>query len=164
MRAIGTGMASVCLLVAACGEGSGIGTGTTGTPAEYENIAGDYTAPVSAVGPDAALTGTMAMTLVQSESTFTGTYEITGTLEVAGIQSAVTLLGDVNGGTLEAGENPSLQMNWSPTGCGPLFFSNSGTYSTALERITVEPAEIPVQEPGCGSIVRSVRDTLLFDR
>jgi hypothetical protein len=104
----------------------------------------------------------MVMTLTQSDSTFVGTYEIVGTLDDNGAVGPVTLLGAVNSGTLAAGKNPMLQMNWSPDGCGPLFFSNSGTYSSTLQQITVSPAEIPVQDAGCLSIVRSVPDTLLF--
>jgi len=162
MRTIGVGIAAVCLGLAGCGDGSGIGPGISGTTPAYENIAGVYSAEVTGVGPDVALTGTMVMTLIQSESTFVGTYEIVGTLDDGGVVGPVTLLGAVNSGTLEAGKNPLLQMNWSPDGCGPLFFSNSGSYASALQQITVAPAEIPVQDAGCLSLVRSVPDTLVF--
>lgn len=163
MRTIGVGIAAVCLGLAGCGDGSGL-SGISGAAPVYEDISGAYSAEVTAVGSDVALTGTMVMTLTQSESTFVGTYEIVGTLDDNGVVGPVTLLGAVNSGTLTAGKNPSLQMNWSPDGCGPLFFSNSGTYSSTLQQITVSPAEIPVQDTGCLSIVRSVPDTLVFVR
>lgn len=164
MRRVGVGIAAVCLGLAGCGEGSGLGTGISGSSPSYADIAGVYSAEVTAVGPDVALAGTMVLTLVQSESTFAGSYEIVGTLDDGVTVGPVTLLGDVIGGTLEAGKNPSLQMNWSPAGCGPLFFSNSGTYASALQQITVAPAEIPVQDAGCIALVRTVPDTLLFER
>lgn len=163
MRTIGVGIAAVCLGLAGCGDGSGI-SGISGSTPSYEDISGVYSAEVTAVGPDVALAGTMVMTLTQSDSTFVGTYEIVGTLDDNGVVGPVTLLGAVNSGTLDAGKNPLLQMNWSPDGCGPLFFSNGGSYSSTLQEITVSPAEIPVQDAGCLSIVRSVPDTLVFVR
>lgn len=164
MRTVGVGIAAVCLGLAGCGEGSGFGTGISGSSPSYEDIAGVYSAEVTAVGPDVALSGTMVMTLTQSDSTFVGTYEIVGTLDDGRVVGPVTLLGAVNSGTLEAGKNPLLQMKWSPDGCGPLFFSNSGSYASALRQITVAPAEIPVQDAGCIALVRTVPDTLLFER
>jgi len=164
MRITGIALAAAWVAAVGCGDGSGSGTGFSGSSPTYEDIAGQYSATVSAAGTDLDLTGTMVMTLVQDGGTFSGTYELTGTTVAGGVSTPVILVGEVNSGTLTAGDNPALAMNWSPAGCGPLFFANSGTYSNALERITVEPAEIPVQDPGCVALVRSVVDTLLFER
>jgi len=111
-----------------------------------------------------ALTGTMYLFLSQTGGTFTGSYAVVGILEEGLASAQVTLLGAVVNGTVALGTNPALQMELSPTGCGPLSVLNSGSYASALQDITLSPATIPVQDLACSGILRSVVDSLTFVR
>jgi len=162
MRTFGLGLAAFCAVLAGCEGGTGSGSGISGPAPTYEDIAGEYSSPVTASSPGMTLTGTMYLFLSQTGGTFTGSYAVVGTLEEGLASEQVTLLGAVVNGTLALGTNPALQMDLSPTGCGVTFVRNSGTYASALKNITLSPATIPVQDLACSGILRSVTDTLTF--
>ena len=165
MRAYGLGLASVCLLaLGGCESGTGSGPGISGPPPTYEDIAGQYSAPVSATSTGLVLTGTMYLFLTQEDSSFRGSYAVVGTLEEGAASEPITLIGAVSNGALALGSNPALTMEFNPIGCGATFVLNAGSFSGSLETITLPDATIPVQDLDCAELLRTVVGTLEFTK
>ncbi len=161
MRVREIGVAAACLAsLAACESGSGSGSGVTGPPPSYADIAGQYSAPVSAPGTGLLLTGTMYLFITQDGGTFRGSYAVVGTLDEGTATGPVTLLGAVVNGTLVTGSDPSLQFDMRPAGCGAVVLQSTGAYASTAGTITLSPANIPVQDLDCLDILRSVSDTV----
>ena len=165
MRFLRLGLASaLMLLVVGCESGTGSGQGITSPPPSYEDIAGQYSAPVSATSTGLVLTGTMYLFLTQDDSTFRGSYAVVGTLEEGAASEPITLIGAVSNGSLALGSNPSLTMDFNPIGCGATFVQNAGTFSGSLETISMPDATIPVQDLDCAELLRTVVGTLEFTK
>jgi hypothetical protein len=157
------GLGSVALLgLAGCSSSANPVTGISGNPGTYEDISGQYSAPVTATGDGLLLTGTMLLSIAQTKSTFTGTYSVVGKVDDGNTIEDVVLQGTIVNGKVTTGSDPSLQLDLSPTTCGPTFTANAGTYGSALQRITLMPAHIPVPPNACAGSLRVVNDTLTF--
>lgn len=157
-------MAALVLSAVGCESGSGSGPGISGPPPAYEDIAGQYSAPVSATSTGLVLTGTMYLFLTQDDGTFRGSYAVVGTLEEGAASEPITLIGAVSDGALALGPNPSLTMEFNPIGCGATFVQNAGSFSGSLETITMPDATIPVQDLDCAELLRTVVATLEFTK
>ena len=163
MRAQCLGIASLgVLLLAGCDAGNGGQTGIAGPPASYTDISGLYTSPVAATNIGLALDGTMYLNLDQTDSMFSGTYQLLGTLYEGVDSLPVTLSGTVVNGVLEKGTNPGVQMELAPTGCLSTFVLNVGSYTTATKVITIPSAQIPVQDLACTELLKIATDSLTF--
>jgi hypothetical protein len=157
------GLGSVALLgLAGCSSTGNSVTGISGNPGTYEDISGQYSAPVTAAGDGLLLTGTMLLSITQTKSTFAGTYSVVGTLDDGNTSGPVVLQGTIVNGKVTTGTDPSLQLDLSPTTCGPTFTANVGSYGSTLQRITLMPAHIPVPPSACAGSLRVVNDTLTF--
>lgn len=157
-------MAALVLGVAGCESGTGSGPGISGPPPAYEDISGQYSAPVSATSTGLVLTGTMYLFLTQDDSTFRGSYAVVGTLEEGAASEPITLIGAVSNGSLALGSNPSLTMDFNPIGCGATFVQNAGSFSGSLETISMPDATIPIQDLDCAELLRLVVGTLEFTK
>ena len=165
MRVLRFGFVAALLLnVVACESGSGPGPGISGPPPAYEDISGQYSAPVSATSTGLLLTGTMYLFLTQDDSTFRGSYAVVGTLDEGAASEPITLIGTVSDGALALGSNPLVTMEFNPIGCGATFVQNAGSFSGTLETITMPDATIPVQDLDCAELLRTVVGTLEFTK
>jgi hypothetical protein len=165
MQYLRLGLASALIvLVVGCESGTGSGPGISGPPPAYEDISGQYSAPVNATSTGLVLTGTMYLFLTQEDSAFRGSYALVGTLEEGAASEPITLIGAVSNGALALGSNPLLTMEWRPIGCGATFVQNSGSFSGSLETITMPDATIPVQDLDCAELLRLVVGTLEFTK
>ena len=146
MKNLRLGLASALIVVfAGCESGNGSGPGISGPPPAYEDISGQYSAPVLATSTGLVLTGTMYLFLTQEDSTFRGSYAVVGTLEEGAASAPITLIGAVSDGALGLGSNPALTMS-------------------SLETITMPDATIPVQDLDCAELLRTVVGTLAFTK
>jgi hypothetical protein len=163
MRAQCLGLASLgLLLLAGCEAGNGGQTGISGPPTSYADISGQYTAPVASINVGLALTGTMYLNLNQTDSAFSGSYQLVGTV-FEGVDSLpITLSGALVNGMLDKGFDPALQMELQPTGCLSTFVLNVGSYATASKVITIPSAQIPVQDLACTELLKIASDSLTF--
>lgn len=165
MRSLRIGLASALMvLVAGCESGTGSGPGISGPPPAYEDISGQYSAPVSATSTGLVLTGTMYLFLTQEDSTFRGSYALVGTLEEGAASEPITLIGAVSNGALALGTNPALTMEFRPIGCGATFVQNAGSFSGSLETISMPDATIPIQDLDCAELLRLVVGNLEFTK
>ena len=165
MKNLWLGLASALIVVfAGCESGTGSGPGISGPPPAYEDISGQYSAPVLATSTGLVLTGTMYLFLTQEDSTFRGSYAVVGTLEEGAASEPITLIGAVSNGALALGSNPALTMDFNPIGCGATFVQNAGSFSSSLETITMPDATIPVQDLDCAELLRTVVGTLAFTK
>lgn len=165
MRVLRFGLVTaVVLSVVGCESGTGSGPGISGPPPAYEDISGQYSAPVSATSTGLVLTGTMYLFLTQDDSTFRGSYAVVGTLEEGAAAESITLIGTVSDGALALGSNPVLTMEFNPIGCGATFVQNAGSFSSSLETITIPDATIPVQDLDCAELLRQVVGSLEFTK
>lgn len=163
MRAIALGTAAICLLgLAGCESGSGSGPAISGPPPTYQDISGSYSGPVAATNTGLALTGTMYLFLTQEDGVLGGSYAVVGDLDESGVVDRVTLLGSVENGSLTTGSNPTLQFDLRPVGCAAAALTNTGAYSDADGTITLDPANIPVQDLACVDLARSVSGTVVL--
>jgi len=162
MRLRELGLATACLVtMMACESSTRPGdSGVSGPPAGYADIAGEYSAPVTATGTGLLLTGTMYLFLAQDGGSFTGSYAVVGILDEGTSSSSVTLLGSVVNGTLTTGSSPDLNLRMNPAGCGAVSVASSGSFSGTTGAITLSPANIPVQDLDCLDILRAVSDTV----
>ena len=157
-------MAALMLGMAGCESGTGSGPGISGPPPAYEDISGQYSAPVSATSTGLVLTGTMYLFLTQDDGTFRGAYAMVGTLEEGAASGPITLVGALSDGALAIGTNPVLTMEFRPIGCGATFVQNAGSFSSTLETITMPDATIPVQDLDCAELLRLVVGNLEFTK
>ena len=165
MQNLRLGLASALIvLLAGCEGGTGSGPGFSGPPPAYEDISGQYSAPVSATSTGLVLTGTMYLFLTQEDSSFRGSYTVVGTLEEGAASEPITMIGAVSDGALALGSNPTLTMEFNPIGCGATFVQNTGSFSGTLETITMPDATIPVQDLDCAELLRTVVGTLAFTK
>jgi hypothetical protein len=152
--------AAAVLAVAACDSSGSTVTGIAGTPGSYEDISGQYSASVTATGNGLLLTGTMLITITQTKSTFTGNYGVIGNLDDGNGPVSIVLQGTIVNGKVASGTDPSVQFDLSPSTCGPTFTANTGAYGSAIQRITLSPAHIPIPPDTCTGLLRVVDDTL----
>ena len=163
MRPVALGTAAICLLgLNGCEGGSGSGQAISGPPPTYQNISGSYAGPVTATNTGLALTGTMYLFLTQNDGVLGGSYAVVGDLDESGAVDRVTLLGSIENGSLTTGSNPTVQFDLRPVGCPAAAQVNTGVYSDADGTITLDPANIPVQDLACVDLARSVSGTVVL--
>lgn len=155
-----TRLLATTLLVGAmaCGGDSGTGPGTP----TYETVAGTYNGGMAGISQGVALEADFTLTLVQSQSSLSGTYALDGLLSDGIDVVAVAGTGTITG-AIAAGTNPSVNLTIR-SGICPNYTANfSGTYDSANRRITMQG---PVEFFGAGScnVVLSYPMNLVLQR
>jgi hypothetical protein len=133
MQAIRRYVTSAALLgVIACG-----GEGGSGPSVTYESIAGTFGGNMQGVTQGVSLNADLVLTISQSQGSLSGTWATDGFLtdgvDVVGISGSGTLTGSIN-----SGNNPSVNITIRSSQCQNRQDQFSGTYDSVNRRINLQ--------------------------
>ena len=124
--------AATVLLTTACGGGSP--TGSDGPT--YAAIADTYVGTIGGVSQGYLADLDFTLTIAQSGGSLSGTYALDGTLFDGVDTYAVAGTGTITG-SIQSGNNPSVNLTIRTSGCPNYTAQFSGTYDTANQRLTI---------------------------
>jgi hypothetical protein len=142
----------------ACGGDDNTGPGSP----TYESIAASYAGVMAGTAEGVAMEGDFALTITQATSSLSGSYSLSGTLndgvDVAAFQGTGVLTG-----TIEAGDNPSVSITFTPGGCPSYSAEFSGAYDSDNERLTLA-GPVEFFSPGTCNVALSYSMTIVLNR
>lgn len=109
---------------------------STGPGQTYESIAGSYAGILVGVSQGVALDATFSLTITQTTSDLQGSWALQGTLDDGFDFYDVQGTGTLNG-TINPGNNPSVNMTIRTGSCPNYQARFSGAYDSANRRITI---------------------------
>lgn len=152
-------LATVVLSIAflgACGDSS---TGPE-TPS-YNDISGTYAGELAGTSQGVALDGTFSLTITQNDGSLEGSWSLSGTLTDGSQTTNVQGSGALNG-SIESGDNPSVNLTVETGQCPSYSADFSGAYDTANSRLTISgPVEFLSND--C-QVVLSYPSTIILTR
>lgn len=125
-------------VLAACGGDSPTAPGGGGGgAATFENIAGSYSGLIAGVSQGFTVSATFSITITQSGGTLGGSYSIAGTLtDATGASGSFEGSGSLVG-TINSGQNPSVNVTAISGICTNVQSPFSGSYDSTNRKITL---------------------------
>lgn len=121
------------------------GCGDSGTAPEnptFNDISGTYAGTMAGTAEGIDLNATFTLTITQNGGSLGGSYSLSGTLADGSQTADVQGSGPVTG-SIDAGNNPSVNLTVESGLCPNYSASFSGSYDTANSRLTISgPVEI----------------------
>lgn len=153
----GSRMAAVTLAVVVL-----TGCGDSGTePETFNQIAGSYAGMLSGIQQGIALNATLSLTIQQNRGQLSGSYAISGTLS-DGVVVVDTQGTGVIDGSIQSGNNPSVNVTITPGGCPNRPATFSGAYDSSNQRLTIS-GPVEIFEHDC-SVFITYQSTIIMSR
>jgi hypothetical protein len=129
-------LALVSSVLSACGGDSATGPGSNPPAPTFENIADTYAGILVGIAQGIALDGTFSVTITQSAGTLSGSWSISGTLTDATGSVFIQGTGSLSG-TINSGQNPSVNITITTGLCPNYQAVFSGAYDSTNRRLTL---------------------------
>ena len=115
----------------------GCGSGDSMTTASYSSVAGSYSGPVSG-GPvqNYTFNEVLTLTIAQSSGSLSGTFSTVGLLYFGTNPSTIQSTGTFSG-TINSGNNPSVNITIQVPGCPSYRGVFSGAYDSTNHKLTI---------------------------
>ena len=149
-------LVAVLLGSAACG-----GDSSGPSDSSYNSIAGSYAGGLAGTSQGVDLSADLSLTVTQSSGSLSGSYSISGTLTDGVDTEAFQGTGALTG-SIEAGDNPSVNITVVPGACPNQTAQFSGAYDSANQRLTISgPVEF---FNGSCAVVLTYAGTIILNR
>jgi hypothetical protein len=148
-------LAGIIIVAAACDSSS------TGPSERWESIAGSYSGVMTGISQGVAMEATFSMTFSQNQGSLGGSYAMQGVL-TDGVNWADVQGTGAMSGTIQSGNNPSVNITIAPGFCPSRTARFSGTFDSANARLTLF-GPVEVLDENC-QIFRSYPTTVVLTR